>query len=94
MHHLSHQIYIPPILLPCPTKKKKKERERKKGKTHNIGNSLKSLLQPSPFPASHLHYHHTHPFGSGTPGSGDKTYWRCLLRQETKLKYQEVVQKY
>ena len=89
MHHLSHQIYIPPTLLPHPTKKKK-EREREKGKTHNIGNLLKSLLQPSPFSASHLHYHHTHLFGSGTPGY---TYWQCLLRQETKLKYQ-AVQKY
>ena len=74
MHHLSHQIYIPPTLLPRPTKKKKKKKERKKGKTRNIGNSLKSLLQPSPFSAYHLHYHHTHPFGSETTGWGVKTY--------------------
>ena len=71
-----HSSYSPP-----PRHQKKK---KKKGKTHNIGNSLKSLLQPSPVSASHLHYHHTHPFGSGTPGSGDKTYtyWRCLLRKQ------------
>ena len=40
MHHLSHQIYIPPIRLPRPTKqkkkKKKRERERERKEKHII----------------------------------------------------------